>query len=88
VALLDQPVRAAPRAPRTPVWHASMRLAPEDRHRVFSDATWGHLAQQLLAGAGLVRSGDLAGIRWVAVRHNDDHVHVVATLVREDGRIE
>ncbi|MBA3488422.1 MAG: hypothetical protein H0T78_02580 [Longispora sp.] len=28
------------------------------------------------------------GVRWVAVRHNDDHIHIVATLVREDGRIE
>ncbi len=25
-------------------------------------------------------------MRWVAVRHADDHVHVVATLARQDGR--
>ncbi|BCB85853.1 hypothetical protein Psuf_031660 [Phytohabitans suffuscus] len=25
-------------------------------------------------------------MRWVAVRHNDDHVHLVATLVRQDRR--
>ena len=25
--------------------------------------------------------------RWVAVRHAEDHVHLVATLVREDGRV-
>jgi hypothetical protein len=25
-------------------------------------------------------------VRWVAVRHADDHVHVVATLARQDGR--
>jgi hypothetical protein len=25
-------------------------------------------------------------VRWVAVRHNDDHVHLVATLVRHDLR--
>jgi hypothetical protein len=25
-------------------------------------------------------------VRWVAVRHADNHVHVVATLVRQDGR--
>ena len=24
--------------------------------------------------------------RWVAVRHNDDHIHVIATLVRQDRR--
>jgi hypothetical protein len=88
VALLEQPVRAADRAPRRPVWHCSMRLAPEDRHRTFSDATWGHLASQMLTGAGLVSSADPGGVRWVVVRHNDDHVHIVATLVREDGRTE
>ena len=25
-------------------------------------------------------------MRWVAVRHADDHIHVVATLARQDGR--
>ena len=25
-------------------------------------------------------------MRWVAVRHADDHVHAVATLARQDGR--
>ena len=25
-------------------------------------------------------------MRWVAVRHTDNHVHVVATLARQDGR--
>jgi hypothetical protein len=65
-----------------------MRLAPEDRDRVFSDETWGHMAREMLAGAGLAAHGDADGIRWVVVRHNDDHVHIVATLVREDGKIE
>jgi hypothetical protein len=88
VAMLEEPVRAAVRAPRKPVWHTSMRLAPEDRGRVFSDAAWGHMAREMLAGAGLAAHGDAEGLRWVVVRHNDDHVHIVATLVREDGRIE
>ena len=35
---------------------------------------------------GLARRGDDNGVRWVAVRHADNHVHVVATLVRQDGR--
>ena len=26
-----------------------------------------------------------AGCRWVAVRHADDHIHILATLAREDG---
>src|SRR5689334_9593834 len=28
-----------------------------------------------------------AGVRWIAVRHADDHIHIVATLARQDGRI-
>ncbi len=88
VAMLEEPVRAADRSPRKPVWHCSMRLAPEDRGRTFSDATWGHMAREMLVGAGLVVNGDAEGLRWVVVRHNDDHVHIVATLVREDGRTE
>ena len=88
VAMLEEPIRAADRAPTKHVWHASMRLAPEDRHRQLSDTTWAHMARELLAEAGIARHGDDAGLRWVVVRHNDDHVHIVATLVREDGRID
>ena len=29
---------------------------------------------------------DDLGVRWVAVRHAEDHIHVVATLARQDGR--
>ncbi len=88
VGLLEQPVLAADHAPTKYVWHASMRLAPEDRDREFSDARWSHMARELLAEAGIARHGDDDGLRWVVVRHNDDHVHIVATLVREDGRID
>jgi hypothetical protein len=41
-----------------PVWHCSIRAAPEDE----------------------------AGVRWAAVRHAPDHIHLVATLARQDGR--
>src|SRR5215469_15036760 len=34
---------------------------------------------------GLAPKGDEAGVRWVAVRHADDHIHIVATLARQDG---
>lgn len=29
--------------------------------------------------------GDEDAVRWIAVRHADDHVHIVATLARTDG---
>jgi hypothetical protein len=82
--LLMQPVRAAANPPATPVWHCSIRNAVTDR--VLSDERWAHVANRLMAAVGLAPPGDDRAVRWVAVRHSDDHVHLVATLVRQDGR--
>ncbi|MEU4583549.1 hypothetical protein AB0F92_15905 [Kitasatospora aureofaciens] len=35
---------------------------------------------------GIAPKGDTKACRWVAVRHNADHIHIVATLMRQDGR--
>lgn len=83
-ALLEQPVRAGVRPPAKPVWHCSLRTHPTDR--ILSDAQWGHIAGEVIAAVGLAPLGDPDAVRWVAVRHNDDHIHLVATLVRQDGR--
>ena len=82
--LLEQPVRAGFRPPAKPVWHTSIRAHPTDR--TLSDAQWGHIAGEVVAAVGLAPHGDVDAVRWLAVRHNDDHVHVVATLVRQDRR--
>jgi hypothetical protein len=34
---------------------------------------------------GLAPADDEVGVRWVAVRHAADHIHLVATLARQDG---
>ncbi|MGW5080173.1 relaxase [Micromonospora echinospora] len=85
-ALLEQPVRAGDRPPNKFVWHASMRLAPEDRRRTISDSTWASMAVQMLTEVGIATTATDPGLRWIAMRHAADHVHIVATLVREDGR--
>ncbi|MET7879820.1 relaxase [Micromonospora profundi] len=85
-ALLEQPVRAGYRPATKFVWHASMRLAPEDRHRSISDTTWANMVVQMLTEVGVATTATDPGLRWIAMRHADDHVHIVATLVREDGR--
>ncbi|AKN73688.1 mobilization protein [Streptomyces sp. PBH53] len=84
--LLDQPVDAlAPsRRPARHVWHLSVRAAPEDP--ILPDEQWGEIARRMVAATGIAPAGDDAGCRWAAVRHADDHIHIVATLVREDGR--
>jgi hypothetical protein len=82
--LLEQPVRAARRAPPKVVWHCSVRNHPDDR--ILSDQQWGHIAAEIMAKVGLAPHGDRNAVRWVAVRHDDYGIHLVATLVRQDGR--
>ncbi|RPK68088.1 Major cell-surface adhesin PAc precursor [Streptomyces sp. ADI95-17] len=66
------------------VWHCPVRAAPEDRH--LSDAEWADIAQRIVEAADIAPPGDDLGCRWIAVRHADDHIHILATTVREDGR--
>ncbi|WP_405536106.1 relaxase/mobilization nuclease domain-containing protein [Streptomyces sp. NBC_00075] len=84
--LLDQPVNALPAAkrPEKHVWHLSVRAAPEDP--VLSDEDWAAIARRMVASTGIAPDGDEAACRWAAVRHADDHIHIIATLVRDDGR--
>jgi hypothetical protein len=81
--LLEQPVRAARRAPPKVVWHCSVRNHPDDR--ILSDQQWGHIAGEIMVKVGLAPHGDRNAVRWVAVRHDDYGIHLVATLVRQDG---
>ncbi|GAA4972489.1 relaxase/mobilization nuclease domain-containing protein [Kineococcus glutinatus] len=82
--LLDQPLAALPRQPTTTVWHCSLRTAPGDK--VLSDEQWADAARTVLDRVGLAPAGDLDGCRWVAVRHADDHIHLLVTLARQDGK--
>ncbi|MGW3495865.1 relaxase/mobilization nuclease domain-containing protein [Streptomyces sp. NPDC001020] len=66
------------------IWHCPVRAAPEDRH--LSDTEWGEIAQRIVEAAGIAAPGDDLGCRWIAVRHADDHIHILATTFREDGR--
>ncbi|GII96355.1 relaxase/mobilization nuclease domain-containing protein [Sinosporangium siamense] len=82
--LLEQPLAAlAGRGHERPVWHCVARAAPGDR--ILSDAEWAEAARTIMDRSGLAPSGDEEAVRWVAVRHADDHVHIVATLGRQDG---
>ncbi|MGW3493409.1 relaxase/mobilization nuclease domain-containing protein [Streptomyces sp. NPDC001020] len=83
--LLDEPLHLLPddTRPATHVWHASVRAAPGDR--TLTDTEWADIARRVIAATG-IDPGDGAGCRWAAVRHAEDHIHLIATLVREDGR--
>ena len=82
--LLDQPLAALPRQPKETVWHCSLRAAPSDRQ--LTDEQWTEVAREVLHRTGLAPRGIDTGCRWVAVRHADDHIHLVVTLARQDGR--
>jgi hypothetical protein len=82
--LLEQPVATGRNRPAKTVWHCSIRTHPSDRR--LSDAEWGHIASEVMAAVGLAPYGDHKAVRWLAVRHAEDHIHLVATLVRQDRR--
>jgi len=85
---LDEPVRLRNsefgRKVTDHVWHCPVRAAPEDRY--LSDTEWGEIAHRIVQAAGIGPAGDDLACRWIAVRHADDHIHILATTVREDGR--
>ncbi|WP_432012681.1 relaxase/mobilization nuclease domain-containing protein [Streptomyces cucumeris] len=83
--LLDQPVMALARhaRPAKHVWHTSVRADPGDR--ILSDEEWASIARRIVAATGIDPGDGQSGCRWAAVRHADDHIHIVATLVTEDG---
>ncbi|MER6546765.1 mobilization protein [Streptomyces sp. NPDC001250] len=84
-AALDLRVKqAGDKAPAEHVWHCSVRTDPGDR--TLTDDEWNTVACRLVHAVNLAPEGDPDGCRWVAVRHADDHIHIVATMVRGDLR--
>ncbi|MEV0636361.1 relaxase/mobilization nuclease domain-containing protein [Streptomyces sp. NPDC050619] len=83
--LLDQPVMALAEhaRPAKHVWHTSVRATADDR--ILSDEEWGEIARRIVAATGIDPGDGQPGCRWAAVRHADDHIHIVATVVCEDG---
>lgn len=68
-----------------PVWHCSLRTAPGDK--ALSDDEWAAVAHDVMNRTGLAPYGqEDDAVRWIAVRHAGDHVHLVVMLARQDGR--
>ncbi|MFD5219361.1 relaxase/mobilization nuclease domain-containing protein [Streptomyces tendae] len=66
------------------VWHCPVRTAPGDRY--LTDTEWAEVARRIVHATGIAPEGDEKACRWIAVRHADDHIHIMATTVRADGR--
>ena len=82
--LLQQPHAAlGPHGSPRPVWHCSVRAAPDDR--ILSDDEWAQVACDIMHRTGLAPYGqEDDAVRWIAVRHAPDHIHLVAMLARQD----
>ncbi|SEK66325.1 relaxase/mobilization nuclease domain-containing protein [Streptacidiphilus jiangxiensis] len=85
---LDQPVhlreqRLGKKVPQH-VWHCPVRTAPGDRY--LTDEEWAEVARRIVHATGIAEHSDDTACRWIAVRHAEDHIHIMATSVREDGR--
>lgn len=70
------------------VWQCALSAAGEDP--LLSDEQWNRIATEFMDKMGFATQDDPAGVRWVAVRHGlskdgYDHIHIVATLARQDG---
>ena len=53
---------------------------------MLSDDEWADIAREVMHRTGLSPYGqEDEAVRWVAVRHGDDHIHLVAMLARQDG---
>ncbi|GAB4590325.1 relaxase/mobilization nuclease domain-containing protein [Nocardia sp. IFM 10818] len=76
-----------------PVWHCVLSLMPGEE---LTDEKWQKVAEAFMDRMGFegTPDGKTAPARWVAVRHGlsgehgegQDHIHIAASLVREDGR--
>ena len=62
-----------------PIWHMSLRAAPDDR--VLSDDEWADIGQSVAEDMGWDEQP------WVMVRHGEDHVHLVVSRVNHDGQV-
>jgi len=90
-AEVDAPVKRMPEVakPAEHVYHVSISNHGEDRN--LSDEEWATVARAVADKLGLSGTDTEEGARWFVVHHgaasgDRDHIHFVATLVREDGR--
>jgi hypothetical protein len=70
------------------VWHCSLSLRAEEGD--LTDAQWAGIAQDFMDEMGFTEASGRAPAQWVAIRHGhskagNDHIHIAASMVREDG---
>jgi hypothetical protein len=88
--LMELPVQVARgkgrKVPGKYVYHLTVRCAPDDPD--LGDGAWHDIATEIVDRLGLsVRGREDQGVRWIAVHHGDNHIHIVAALASQDYRV-
>lgn len=70
------------------VWHCSLSLRAEEGD--LTDQKWAAIAQDFMDEMGFTEASGRPPAQWVAIRHGhskagNDHIHIAASMVREDG---
>jgi hypothetical protein len=70
------------------VWHCSLSLHADEGQ--LTDDQWGVIAREFMDEMGFTDTSGRSPARWIAVRHGlsvrgNDHIHIAASAVREDG---
>ncbi|MFL0025921.1 hypothetical protein ACJBCE_23660 [Streptomyces sp. NBUL23] len=77
------PFPADPKGVHRAIWHADVRLAPDDRD--LTGPEWSEIAHRIARAAGIQRPGDHQGCRWIAIQAQPGRLDLLANLCRVDG---
>ncbi|SBT92174.1 hypothetical protein GA0115233_104111 [Streptomyces sp. DI166] len=76
------PVPVSPHGDRRSIWHADVRLHPNDRE--LTRPEWTEIAHRIARAAGIQHPGDDHGCRWIAVQAQPGRLDLIANLIRPD----
>ena len=70
------------------MWHCSLSLRADEGR--LPDEKWARIATEFMDTMGFTEESGRSAARWVALHHGlsrdgNDHIHIAASLVREDG---
>ncbi|MGQ0632477.1 MAG: relaxase/mobilization nuclease domain-containing protein [Sporichthyaceae bacterium] len=70
------------------VWHCSLSIRAEEGP--LSEELWDRVAREFMDEMGFTEASGKAPCRWVGIHHGtsangNDHIHIAASMVREDG---
>ncbi|MFI2204620.1 hypothetical protein ACH47Z_28310 [Streptomyces sp. NPDC020192] len=78
----QHPFAASEQGDRRAIWHADVRLHPDDRE--LTGPEWAEIAHRIARIAGIQRPGDDHGCRWIAVQAQPGRLDLLANLIRPD----